>query len=108
MTWRLFTGTPTDKSVWMLIAGAVAGSADAAEMGVAMTKAKMRLMVAVGLIVLAIIWILQNGGSVPTKFLFVTVTMPQSALLAITLMAGIAVGMLLALNQAGKWNKKGK
>jgi len=63
-------------------------------------------MVAVGLIVLAIIWILQNGGSVQTKFLFVTVSMPQPALLAITLLVGVAAGILLALNQTGKWNKK--
>ncbi len=73
-----------------------------------MTKGKIRLMVAVGLIILAVIWILQNGGYVQTKFLFVTVTMPQSALLAVTLLAGIAAGILLALNQAGKWNKKDK
>jgi len=75
-------------------------------MGGAMTAGKIRLMVAVGLIVLAIIWILQNGGSVQTKFLFVTVSMPQPALLAITLLVGVAAGILLALNQTGKWNKK--
>lgn len=75
-------------------------------MGGAMTAGKIRLMVAVGLIVLAIIWILQNGGSVQTKFLFVTVSMPQPALLAITLLVGVAAGILLTLNQAGKWNKK--
>lgn len=77
-------------------------------MGVTMNAGKIRLMAAVGLVVLAIIWILQNGGSVQTKFLFVTVTMPQSALLAITLLVGVAAGILLALNQAGKWNKKDK
>lgn len=77
-------------------------------MGVAMTAGKIRIMVAVGLVVLGITWILQNGGSVQTKFLFVTVTMPQSALLAITLLVGVAAGMLVALNLAGKWNKKDK
>lgn len=73
-----------------------------------MTAGRIRLLGAVGLIVLAIAWILQNRGTVPTKFLFVTVTMPQPALLAITLLAGVAAGILLALNQTGKWNKKGK
>jgi uncharacterized integral membrane protein len=77
-------------------------------MGVAMIKGKIRLMVAVGLVVLAIIWILQNGGSVQTKFLFVTVTMPLTALLAITLLMGLGVGILLALSQAGKWIKTDK
>ena len=73
-----------------------------------MTAGKIKLMVAVGLLVLAIIWILQNGGPVQTKFLFITVTMPQSALLAITMLAGVAAGILLALDMSGKWKKKDK
>lgn len=73
-----------------------------------MSAGKIKLMVAVGLVVLAIIWILQNGGPVQTKFLFVTVTMPQSALLAITMLVGVTVGILLALNLSGNWFKKGK
>ena len=73
-----------------------------------MTAGKIRLMAAVCLAVLAVIWILQNGGPVQTKFLFVTVTMPQSALLAITLLVGVAAGILLALGLPGKWNKKDK
>jgi lipopolysaccharide assembly protein A len=81
---------------------------DVTGMEVEMTAGRIRLVAAVGLVVLAIIWILQNGGSVQTKFLFVTVTMPQPALLAITLLVGVAAGILLALNQTGKWNKKDK
>jgi len=73
-----------------------------------MTAGTVRLMAAFGLVVLAIIWIFQNGGSVQTKFLFVTVTMPQSALLATTLLVGVAAGILVALSQTGKWNKKDK
>ena len=73
-----------------------------------MTAGKIKLLAAVGLAVLAIIWILQNSGSVQTKFLFVTVIMPQPALLAITLLVGVTVGILLALSQSGKWNKKNK
>jgi len=70
-----------------------------------MTAGKIRLIVLLGLAVLAVIWILQNGGSVQTKFLFATVTMPQPALLAITLLVGVAAGILLALGQSGKRNK---
>lgn len=71
-----------------------------------MTAWKIRLIVAAGVAVLAVIWILQNVGMVQTKLLFVTVSMPLSALLAITLLMGIAVGILLALIQSEKWNKK--
>jgi lipopolysaccharide assembly protein A len=73
-----------------------------------MTAGKTKVIAAAGLAVLAVIWILQNGGSVPTKFLFVTVTMPQSALLAITLLVGVAAGILLALGLSGRWNKNNK
>ena len=73
-----------------------------------MTAWKIRLIAAACLAVLAVIWILQNGGAVQTKFLFVTMTMPQPALLAITLLAGVAAGILLSLNLSGKWNKKDK
>lgn len=58
------------------------------------------------LLALAIVWILQNRGPVQTRFLFVSVIMPQSALLAITLLAGIAGGLLLALEQSKLWNRK--
>jgi lipopolysaccharide assembly protein A len=68
-----------------------------------MTAWKIRLIAAAGLAVLAAIWILQNRGAVQTRFLFVTLTMPQSALLAITLLLGIAGGVLLALGLSGTW-----
>ena len=70
------------------------------------TNTKVRLGTAVGLAVVAMIWILQNGGSVETKFLFFTVTMPQPALLAITLLAGIVTGILLAWSLSGKWSRQ--
>ena len=68
--------------------------------------AKPRLIAAFGLAVLAIIWILQNTGPVQTRFLFVTVTMPQAALLAIMILVGAGASILLALSLGGKWNKK--
>lgn len=72
-----------------------------------MSLGKIRLMAMVGLIVLAGIWILQNGNPVQTKFLFITVTMPQSALLAITLLTGVAAGIVLALGQSGRRDTNG-
>ena len=68
---------------------------------------KIRLIVALMLAIVAIIWILQNGDMVQTKFLFITVTMPQSALLAITLLLGGVAGMFLALSLSGRWQRKG-
>ncbi len=69
--------------------------------------AKLKLIAAIGLAVLAILWIVQNTGPVQTKFLFVTVTMPQAALLAITILLGAGSGLLLALTLGGNWSKKG-
>lgn len=71
-----------------------------------MSLGKVKLVAIVGLIVLAGIWILQNGNPVQTKFLFITVTMPQSALLALTLLTGMAAGILLALGQSGRRDTK--
>jgi uncharacterized integral membrane protein len=75
--------------------------------GHGMNTWKMRLIVALMLAIVAIIWILQNGDMVQTKFLFITVTMPQSALLAITLLLGGVAGMFLALSMSGRWRRKG-
>ncbi len=72
------------------------------------TSTKIRLGIAAGLAVAAVVWILQNGGSAETKFLFFTVTMPQSALLAITFLAGIATGILLAWSLSGKYGRREK
>jgi uncharacterized integral membrane protein len=70
------------------------------------TNTKIRLALAAVLAILAVIWILQNGGAVESKFLFFTVTMPLSALLAITLFAGIAAGILLAWSLSGNYGKR--
>lgn len=67
---------------------------------------KIRLILVIGLILTGIVWILQNREPVQTQFLFVSVIMPQSALLAITLLAGIATGIFLTLEQAHLWNRK--
>ena len=89
------------------VCGPVSCVIDETEGNTAMnTSTKIRLGIAAGLAVMAVIWILQNGSTVSTKFLFFTVTMPQSALLAITLFAGIAAGILLAWSLSGKFKKR--
>ena len=73
------------------------------------TSTKIRLGVVAGLVIMAVIWILQNGGAVETKFLFFTVIMPKTVMLAITLLAGIATGLLLAWALSGRgWKRTEK
>ncbi len=69
-----------------------------------MAKAKMitvLILVAVSLIVL-----LQNTQPVETNFLFMSATMPRAALLAITMLIGIVVGIIIALGFSRKRNKR--
>lgn len=69
-----------------------------------MTKLKGSL--AVVLILLVLIVVFQNREPVETKFLFASITMPQAALLSVTLLIGIAVGMLLSLGLSKKASRK--
>ncbi len=61
---------------------------------------KFKLYAAFVLIMLVLIVILQNTEPVITRFLFVTVTMPRAGLLGVTLLTGVAIGVLLALGLA--------
>ncbi|MFC1783236.1 LapA family protein [Planctomycetota bacterium] len=63
---------------------------------------KIRNVIIVLLVVLAVIVILQNTQTVETKLLFVTVTMPRALLLMVTFLVGLAVGFILS----GFWFKK--
>jgi lipopolysaccharide assembly protein A len=65
-----------------------------------------KLIAAVSLTLLVIIWVLQNRGAVTTRFLWITVSMPQAVLLAITLLAGFAIGLLFALRPGGRGGKR--
>lgn len=65
-----------------------------------MTRAK--LFVALGLVLLVLIVVFQNTQQVETRFLFLTLTMPRAALLATTLLVGVAIGMLVAVGLAAK------
>ena len=58
---------------------------------------KLKLVALLVLAVLAIVLILQNTQAVVTRLLFVTVSMPLAALLALTLLIGFAGGVLVAL-----------
>ena len=58
---------------------------------------KLKLVALLVLAVLAIVLIIQNTQAVATRLLFVTVSMPLAALLALTLLIGFAGGVLVAL-----------
>ena len=62
---------------------------------------KLKLAALLVLAVLAIVLVLQNTQAVATRLLFVTVSMPLAALLALTLLIGFSGGVLAAL-QVGK------
>lgn len=54
-----------------------------------------KLYTALTAALLILIVILQNTTAVQTRILFITVSMPQAALLALTLVVGIALGAAL-------------
>lgn len=60
--------------------------------------AKLKLYSALALIVMILIVVLQNTEQVDTQLLFVTISMPRAALLAVTLLVGFAAGILVAVS----------
>ncbi len=62
-----------------------------------MITPKAKLIILLVLAVMAIVLILQNTQAVATRLLFVTVSMPLAALLAMTLLLGFAGGVLTAM-----------
>jgi uncharacterized integral membrane protein len=70
--------------------------------------AKVKVIAALVLVALVLVVIFQNAQPVEVKFLFLAVTMPRAAFLAITLLVGVAVGILIALSLFGKKPKKEK
>lgn len=64
-------------------------------------RVKLKLLLALSLALMAIVVILQNVEPVAVRLLFVTVTMPRAALLAITLLMGIFIGILISLGITG-------
>jgi uncharacterized integral membrane protein len=65
-----------------------------------MKKAKLIGMLTA--VVLGLIVILQNTQPVETRFLFFKITMPNAVLLGLTLLVGVAIGILVALITSGK------
>jgi uncharacterized integral membrane protein len=57
---------------------------------------KWKLAVIAALILIAMIVVLQNTQAVETKLLFLTVTLPNAALLFGTLIIGFAIGVVTA------------
>ncbi|MCA8922802.1 MAG: DUF1049 domain-containing protein, partial [Planctomycetes bacterium] len=59
-------------------------------------KHKLKLGLAGVLAVLMIVLVLQNTEVVQTRLLFMTVEMPRAALLLVTLLVGVVIGMIVA------------
>ncbi|MBN1269392.1 MAG: DUF1049 domain-containing protein [Kiritimatiellae bacterium] len=66
---------------------------------------KIKLIALLILLVAALVLILQNTQTVVTRLLFVTVSMPLAALLALTLLIGFAGGVLAAM-KVGKLRRR--
>ena len=68
-------------------------------------KTKLKLSAALGLIIIVLIVIFQNTEPVETQVLFFTITMPRATLLAVTMLVGVAEGIIIALGMT-KWKEK--
>ena len=60
------------------------------------TTSKLKIVGIAVIVLIVIIVVLQNTQAVETKLLFLTVTMPNAALLFGTLIIGFAIGVLTA------------
>ena len=58
---------------------------------------KAKLIGVLTAVVLSLIVILQNTQPVETRFLFLKFAMPNAVLLGLTLLLGVAIGILMAL-----------
>jgi len=58
---------------------------------------QIKLVVAIVLILLILIVVLQNTAPVETRILFMSLEMPQAALLSLTLLIGLLAGSLVTL-----------
>jgi len=63
---------------------------------------RMKLIGALTAILLIVIVILQNTQPVATRLLFITITMPNAVLVGLSLLVGLAAGILVALTFSGK------
>lgn len=63
---------------------------------------KFRLILMLAAIVALAIAIFQNTRPVTTRFLFITLTMPNAVLISLSMLVGMAVGILVALEIVGR------
>jgi len=82
--------------------------AEQSSMGGATLWPKIKLGLAGLLALLMIVLVLQNTEVVETKLLFMTVEMPRAALLLVSLLIGVVIGMILAVRVFGKAKVKGE
>jgi len=68
----------------------------------------IKLLTSLIAVLLILIVILQNTQPVETRFLFITITLPNAALLGFTLLIGIAAGILFALSLSSSKRKSEK
>ena len=66
---------------------------------------KVKLVAALVLAILAIIVVFQNMEPVATQLLFITIEMPRAAMLALTLLVGIAIGVFATLVVSARRNR---
>jgi uncharacterized integral membrane protein len=67
---------------------------------------RAKLIAAFVLVLVGLIVVLQNTQPVEAKLLFMSVTMPIAALVALTMIIGMAIGILVALGLSGRKSKK--
>lgn len=67
---------------------------------------RAKLIATLALVLAGIIVVFQNTQPVETKFLFMSVTMPIAALLALAMLVGMAVGILVAFGLSNRKPKK--
>jgi len=60
------------------------------------TTSKLKIVAIAAIALVVVVVVLQNTQAVETKLLFLTVTMPNAALLFGTLIIGFAIGVLTA------------
>lgn len=66
-----------------------------------------KLLASLSAVLLILIVILQNTQPVETRFLFITITLPNAVLLGVTLLIGIVLGILVTLAfSSDRWKSK--
>jgi len=63
---------------------------------------RIKLIGSLTAVLLIVIIILQNTQPVETRILFISITMPNAILIGLTLLIGVAAGILITLTLSGK------